>query len=199
MRQDEDLRGDGDGYRTEDLLRASTFGGVGPIIVPADAIARRVEELAADLTRDYDGLWPLFIGVLKGAFVFLADLAREVAIPLEIDTMAIASYGSAMSSSGVVRIVKDLDTDLTGRHVVIVEDIVDSGLTLSYLQRNLMSRNPESLEVCTLLLKEGRQRSPLYIKYVGFPIGPDFVVGYGLDVDQRYRNLRDVHLYEDGL
>ena len=134
--------------------------------------------------------------MLKGAFVFMSDLARAIRLPVEVDVMAVASYGTGTSTSGVVRIVKDLDTDLTGRDVLIVEDIVDSGLTLSYLRRNLLARQPASLEVCALLVKEGRQRAELDLRYVGFRIPPDFVVGYGLDVAERYRNLRDLHIYQ---
>ncbi|MGH9292325.1 MAG: hypoxanthine phosphoribosyltransferase, partial [Acidimicrobiales bacterium] len=141
---------------------------------------------------------PLLVGVLKGAFVFLADLARAISLPVEMDFMAVSSYGAATKTSGVVRIVKDLDLDLTGRHVVIVEDIVDSGLTLSYLRKSLLARAPESLAVCTLLLKTGQQRVDLDLAYVGFEIPPDFVVGYGLDVAERYRNLPDLRIYVGG-
>src|SRR5262249_36742477 len=126
---------------------------------------------------------------LKGAFVFMSDLAREIALPVEFDFMAVSSYGSATTTSGVVRIVKDLDLDLTDRHVVLVEDIVDSGLTLAYLRKNLAARNPASLEICALLVKEGLQRVELDLRYVGFTIPPVFVVGYGLDAGERYRTL----------
>ena len=132
---------------------------------------------------------PLLVGVLKGACFFLADLARHIDLPLEIDFMAVSSYGSATTTSGVVRIVKDLDADLTGRHVLIVEDIVDSGLTLSFLRRNLMARHPASLEVVALLVKKGLQSVTLDLAYQGFSIPPEFVIGYGLDVAERYRNL----------
>jgi hypoxanthine phosphoribosyltransferase len=138
----------------------------------------------------------LLVGVLKGAFVFMSDLARAIRLPVEVDVMAVASYGSGTSSSGVVRIVKDLDTDLTDRHVIVVEDIVDSGLTLSYLRRNLLARQPATLEVCALLVKAGQQRTDVDLKYVGFRIPSDFVVGYGLDVAERFRNLRDLHIYK---
>jgi hypoxanthine phosphoribosyltransferase len=133
--------------------------------------------------------------VLKGAFMFMSDLSRAIDLPVEFDFMAVSSYGSATRSSGVVRIIKDLDLDLTDRHVLIVEDIVDSGLTLGYLRRNLAARGPASLEVCALLVKEGLQKSDLDIRYVGFRIPPRFVVGYGLDVGERYRNLPDVVEY----
>jgi len=169
---------------------------LGEIVVAEDVLDKRVAELGEELTHDYDGRPPLLVGVLKGAFVFMSDLARAIRLPVEIDVMAVASYGSATTTSGVVRIVKDLDSDLTGRHVLVVEDIVDSGLTLSYLRRSLMAREPASLEVCALLVKEGRQPSKLDLRYIGFQIPPDFVVGYGLDVAERYRNLPDVRVYK---
>ncbi|MES4792511.1 MAG: hypoxanthine phosphoribosyltransferase [Chloroflexota bacterium] len=150
----------------------------------------------ADQRRKRAGRAPLLVGVLKGAFVFMADLARAIDLPVEFDFMAVASYGSSTRTSGVVRIVKDLDLDLTGRHVLVVEDIIDSGLTLSYLRRNLAARNPASLEVCALLVKEGLQREDPGLAYVGFRIPPAFVVGYGLDVGDRYRNLPYVCVYE---
>ncbi|PZS17286.1 MAG: hypoxanthine phosphoribosyltransferase [Acidimicrobiales bacterium] len=165
-----------------------------PVVTSADLLAR-VTALGDQITADYVGRAPLLVGVLKGAFIFMSDLARSIRLPVEFDFMAVASYGSATKTSGVVRIVKDLDLDLTGRHVLVVEDIVDSGLTLSYLRRNLLARHPASLEVCALLVKEGLQRTELDLRYVGFHIPPDFVVGYGLDVGERYRNLSDVHVY----
>jgi hypoxanthine phosphoribosyltransferase len=137
----------------------------------------------------------LLVGVLKGAFMFMSDLSRAIDLPVEFDFMAVSSYGSATRSSGVVRIIKDLDLDLTDRHVLIVEDIVDSGLTLAYLRRLLAARSPASLEICALLVKDGLQKSELDIKYVGFRLPPTFVVGYGLDVGERYRNLSDVVEY----
>jgi hypoxanthine phosphoribosyltransferase len=162
---------------------------VGRIIVPEIELRDRVLELGKDVTSDYSGRPPLLVGVLKGAFVFMSDLSRAIDLPVEFDFMAVSSYGSATRSSGVVRIIKDLDLDLTDRHVLIVEDIVDSGLTLAYLRKNLAARGPASLEVCALLVKDGLQRVDLDLKYVGFRIPPVFVVGYGLDVDERYRNL----------
>jgi len=165
-------------------------------VVDATSIQRRVVELGAQIAADYAGLQPLLVGVLKGAFVFMADLVRAIDLPLEIDFMAVASYGSSTRTSGVVRIDKDLDLDLAGRNVLVVEDIVDSGLTLNYLRRSLRARKPASLEVCALLVREGRQTDDPDLKYVGFRIPPDFVVGYGLDVDQRYRNLASVHAFE---
>ena len=146
-------------------------------------------ELGREITADYEGRPPLLVGVLKGAFVFMSDLSRAIDLPVEFDFMAVSSYGSATRSSGVVRIMKDLDLDLTGRDVLIVEDIVDSGLTLAYLRKNLAARGPASMEVCALLVKEGLQRVELDLRYVGFTIPPDFVIGYGLDVAERYRNL----------
>ena len=169
---------------------------LGEVIVAEDVLDKRVAELGEEITADYADRPPLLVGVLKGAFVFMSDLARAIRLPVEIDVMAVASYGSATTTSGVVRIVKDLDSDLTGRHVLVVEDIVDSGLTLSYLRRSLLAREPASLEVCALLVKEGQQPSKLDLRYVGFQIPPDFVVGYGLDVAERYRNLPDVRLYK---
>jgi hypoxanthine phosphoribosyltransferase len=162
---------------------------LGAVVVSEADLQRRIRELGQEITQDYQGRVPLLVGVLKGAFVFMSDLARAIRLPVEFDFMAVASYGSATKTSGVVRIVKDLDLDLTGRHVLVVEDIVDSGLTLSYLRRNLLARHPASLEVCALLVKAGLQRNELDLAYTGFVIPPDFVVGYGLDVGERYRNL----------
>ncbi len=168
---------------------------LGPVVVSADALAARVAELGADIAADYAQRAPLLVGVLKGAFVFMADLARAIPLPVEVDFMAVASYGNSTRSSGVVRIVKDLDIDLTGRHVIVVEDIIDSGLTLGYLRKNLQARSPESIEVCALLVREGLQARDPDIRYVGFTIPPDFVVGYGLDVGERYRNLDHIVTY----
>lgn len=161
----------------------------GEVVVTEEALRTRVAEMGRAITEDYRERPPLLVGVLKGAFVFMADLARAIALPVEFDFMAVSSYGSATRTSGVVRIIKDLEEDLTDRHVILVEDIVDSGLTLSYLRRNLLARQPASLEVCALLVKEGLQKTDPDLRYVGFTIPPDFVVGYGLDVDERYRNL----------
>jgi hypoxanthine phosphoribosyltransferase len=162
---------------------------LGKVLVQEDELRTRVADLGRELTVDYAGRPPLLVGVLKGAFVFMSDLSRAIDLPVEFDFMAVSSYGSATRSSGVVRILKDLDLDLTGRDVLIVEDIVDSGLTLAYLRKNLAARQPASLEVCALLVKEGLQRVELDLRYVGFRIPPVFVVGYGLDVGERYRNL----------
>ncbi|MGA8726079.1 MAG: hypoxanthine phosphoribosyltransferase [Acidimicrobiales bacterium] len=169
--------------------------GVGRVIVSNAELTARIAQLGAQITADYVDDPPLLVGVLKGAFMFMSDLSRAIALPVEVDFMAISSYGSATRTSGVVRIVKDLDVDLAGRHVLVVEDIVDSGLTLSYLQRYLLARQPASLEVCALLVKEGQQRTALDLRYVGFHIPPEFVVGYGLDVDERLRNLHAIHAY----
>jgi hypoxanthine phosphoribosyltransferase len=162
---------------------------VGDVVVGEDELQARIAELGKEITEDYQGRVPLLVGVLKGAFVFMSDLARNIDLPVEIDFMSVSSYGSSTKTSGVVRIVKDLDVELADRHVLIVEDIVDSGLTLRWLRRNLASRSPASVEVCALLVKEGLQREDPDLKYIGFKIPGDFVVGYGLDVDQRYRNL----------
>ncbi len=179
-----------------DELPTSADPALGDVVVSRDDIARRVAELGAEITADYAGRAPLLVGVLKGAFVFMADIARAIDLPVEVDFMAVASYGAATKTSGVVRIVKDLDLDLSGRHVIVVEDIIDSGLTLQYLRRNLNSRGPASLEICAMLVREGQQKGDLGLKYVGFSIPPDFVIGYGLDVAERYRNLSDVRTYK---
>ena len=166
------------------------------MIIDEATLQARIKELGQQITEDYQGRVPLLVGVLKGAFVFMSDLARAIDLPVEFDFMAVASYGRATRTSGVVRIVKDLDLDLTDRSVLVVEDIVDSGLTLSYLRKNLLARNPVSLEVCALLVKEGTQRVESDLAYTGFRIPPDFVVGYGLDAAERYRNLPYICVYE---
>ena len=168
---------------------------VGPVVVTEEQLRDRIAHLGAEIARDYEGRAPLLVGVLKGAFMFMSDLARAIDLPVEFDFMAVSSYGSATKTSGVVRIVKDLDLDLTGRHVILVEDIVDSGLTLSYVRKNLEARHPASLEVCALLVREGLQKHDPDLRYVGFRIPPDFVVGYGLDAAERYRNLPFVCVY----
>lgn len=168
---------------------------VGRLVVGEAELQSKITELGARITEDYADHPPILVGVLKGAFLFMADLARAVALPVEFDFMAVTSYGSATRTSGIVRILKDLEVDLTDRDVLIVEDIVDSGLTLAYLQRNLAARSPRSVETCALLVKDGLQRTELDLKYVGFTIPPVFVVGYGLDVDERYRNLPGIHEY----
>jgi len=162
---------------------------IGEILVPAEDLSRRVRELAEEVSRDYAGKNLLLIGVLKGAVFFLSDLMRHIDIPVEVDFMAVASYGSATKTSGVVRILKDLDAAIEGRDVLIVEDIVDSGLTLQYLLDTLRSRNPRTLEVCALLSKPDARTTDVPIKYTGFDIPNEFVVGYGLDYAERYRGL----------
>ena len=162
---------------------------VGEILVQPDDLSRRVRQLGEQISADYAGRDLLLVGVLKGAVFFLSDLMRHIRIPCEVDFMAVASYGSATDSSGVVRILKDLDAAIEGRHVLIVEDIIDSGLTLQYLLRNLGARDPASIEVCALLTKPERRKVELEPRYVGFEIPNRFVVGYGLDHGERYRNL----------
>ena len=160
------------------------------ILITENEIRDKVSELAARISVDYEGKDPLLVCVLKGAVFFMADLTRELTIPCELDFMAVSSYGSSTDSSGVVRILKDLDANIEGRHVVIVEDIVDSGLTLRYLRKNLDARNPASVEVCTLLTKPSRRKVDIACKYAGFDVPDRFVVGYGLDYQERYRTLR---------
>ena len=162
---------------------------IGPILVQQDELARRVRDLGEQLSTDYAGRSLFLVGVLKGALFFLSDLMRHLEVPCEVDFMAVASYGSSTDSSGVVRILKDLDAPIEGRDVLIVEDIVDSGLTLSYLLRTLRARDPASLEVCALLTKPERRKVDLPIRYVGFDIPNRFAIGYGLDHAERYRNL----------
>ena len=158
-------------------------------LITAEEIDSKLAELGRQITADYAGKDVLLVGVLRGAFMVMADLARHIDLPVEFDFMAVSSYGASTQTSGVVRILKDLDEEIDGRHVLIVEDIIDSGLTLNYLMKSLNVRKPASLEIAALLLKEGIQRVPLEVKYVGFPIGPEFVVGYGLDYAGKYRNL----------
>jgi hypoxanthine phosphoribosyltransferase len=172
---------------------------VGPVLLRATEIARRIEELGAQITADYLGRELLLVGVLKGAFVVMADLSRAIDLPVEIDFMAVSSYGSSTTTSGVVRIVKDLDLDLAGRHVLLVEDIVDSGLTLRYVRKYLSARNPASLEVAALLVRNDCDPTDrAEIAYVGFDIGNDWVIGYGLDAGQKHRNLPDLRVWVGG-
>jgi hypoxanthine phosphoribosyltransferase len=170
-------------------LAVNDYGTIGKILVTEEDLNRRVRELAAEISKDYADRDLLLIGVLKGAVFFLSDLMRHLEIPVEVDFMAVASYGSATTSSGVVRILKDLDAAIEGRDVLIVEDIVDSGLTLQYLLRNLQGRNPATLEVCALLMKPDRRKVELHTRYIGFEIPDEFAIGYGLDHAERYRNL----------
>lgn len=162
------------------------------MLLSEEQINQRIGELAAQIAEDYQGRQPLLVGVLKGAVMLMADLSRALPMSVEMDWMAVSSYGSGTKSSGVVRILKDLDADIGGRDVLVIEDILDSGLTLKWLLRNLSSRQPASLEVCTLLRKPDAMRVQITPKYVGFDIPNEFVVGYGLDYAGHYRNLRGV-------
>ena len=163
--------------------------GVEQVLIDDDRLQDRIAELGSEISADYAGRDLLLVGVLKGAVFFMADLMRRLTMPCEIDFMAISSYGAATDSSGVVRILKDLDINIEGRNVLVVEDIIDSGLTLSYLVRNLQAREPASLDVCALLTKPQRRENDVDVRYVGFEIPNRFVVGYGLDFAERYRNL----------
>ena len=184
-----------DRHSEEDFTATWAKNVLGEVVVSAKEVSARVGELGREITADYAANPPLLVCVLKGAINFVADLMRAIELPVEVDFMAVSSYGAATKTSGVVRIVKDLDVDLLGRDVLIVEDVVDSGLTLNYLRQYLGARNPASLEVCALLLKEGEQRVEQSLKYVGFSIPADFVVGYGLDVNERYRNLDAIYTF----
>jgi hypoxanthine phosphoribosyltransferase len=170
---------------------------IGEVLVPSEDLQRRIAELGAEISRDYEGRDLVMIGVLKGAVLFIADLMRQLTVPCEVDFMAVSSYGSSTDSSGVVRILKDLEAPIEGRDVLIVEDIIDSGLTLQYLLRNLRARTPGSLEVCALLTKPARRRVELPIRYVGFEIPNRYVIGYGLDYAQLYRNLSYVAVLDE--
>jgi hypoxanthine phosphoribosyltransferase len=171
---------------------------IGETLIDSERLHRRVSELGEEIDADYQGRDLVLVGVLKGALIFMADLMRSLTVPCEIDLMAVSSYGSSTDSSGVVRILKDLDTSIQGRDVLIVEDIIDSGLTLQYLLRNLKARDPASIEVCALLTKPERRRVDLPIRYVGFEIPNRFAIGYGLDHNQRHRNLDYVAALEQG-
>ncbi len=168
---------------------------VGKVLVTADEIQRRVGELGAEIARDLSGCTPLLVGVLKGSVIFVADLMRAIAGPVDIDFIAVSSYGDATASSGVVKIVKDLDSPIAGRHVILVEDIIDSGLTMKYLVEHMANQEPASLRTCSLLTRRGRQDPDVQIDYVGFELPPAFVVGYGLDAGQQYRNLPFIAIY----
>ncbi len=185
--------------RKPEEQRTDLGAGLGEILVSEDELRARVSELGREIAADYEGRDLLLVGVLKGAVFFMADLMRELKLPCEVDFMAISSYGSATDSSGVVRILKDLDINIEERHVLIVEDIIDSGLTLSYLIRNLRSRKPASLEVCALFVKESAQRIKKNVRYVGFDLPDRFVVGYGLDFAERYRNLPYLAVLDESL
>jgi hypoxanthine phosphoribosyltransferase len=178
-----------DSARKDDLTRMGLHSDISHIILTEEQIQSRVAELGANISRDYGDEPVLLIAVLRGAAIFVADLSRAISSPVELDFMAVSSYGSSTKSSGVVRILKDLDETIEGRNVLVCEDILDTGLTLKYLLKNLASRKPQSLEVVALLSKEGKQRVPISCKYVGFDVPDEFVVGYGLDYAERYRNL----------
>jgi hypoxanthine phosphoribosyltransferase len=171
---------------------SSLMPDVKEVLIPSDKVQEKVRELGERITEDYKGERPLLVGVLRGAVVVMGDLMRHIDLPCEIDFMDISSYGSGTSSSGVVRILKDLEEDITDRHVLVVEDIIDTGLTLSYLRRSLLARRPASLEICAFLSKPSRRRVELDVKYLGFEVPDEFVVGYGLDFAGAYRNLPDI-------
>ncbi len=172
---------------------------VSEILIDEDTLQGRIAELGAEIGDDYRGRDLLLVGVLKGAVFFMADLMRRIDVPCEVDFMAISSYGAGVDSSGVVRILKDLDMSIEGRNVLVVEDIIDSGLTLSYLLRNLEAREPASLEICALLTKPARREIDIHCRYTGFEIPNKFVIGYGLDFAERYRNLPFVGVLRDEL
>jgi len=180
-------------------MKAELEGAVGEILIEADLLHARIAELGAEISDHYRGQDLLLIGVLKGAVFFMADLMRQLTVPCEVDFMAISSYGAQTDSSGVVRILKDLDINIQGRNVLVVEDIIDSGLTLSYLIRNLESRAPASLEICALLTKPARREIDVPVRWIGFEIENKFVIGYGLDFAERYRNLPYVGVLSDEL
>ena len=168
------------------------------VLISREKIQSRVKELGDMISRHYENKNPLLIGILKGAFIFMADLSRAISIPHTVDFMAVSSYGSSTTTSGVVRILKDLDSPLSHRHAIIVEDIVDSGLTLNYIKRLLMARSPDSLSVCALLDKRTKKIECGPIEFTGFEIPNYFVLGYGLDLDQQYRNLQDIVYFSEG-
>jgi len=172
---------------------------VGEVLIDEESLQRRIGELGEEISNDYAGRDLLLVGVLKGAVFFLADLMRQLTVPCEIDFMAISSYGASTDSSGVVRILKDLDINIEGRHVLVVEDVIDSGLTLSYLIRNLEARGPATLEICALLTKPARREIDVPVRYIGFEIPNRFVIGYGLDFAERYRNLPYVGVLDPAL
>ncbi len=174
------------------MKMSSMMPDVKEVLISSSEIQEKVRQMGESVTEDYRGKRPLLVGILRGAVVVLGDLMRNIDLPCELDFMDISSYGTGTSSSGVVRILKDLEEDITGRHVLIVEDIIDTGLTLSYLRRSLLARKPASLEICALLSKPSRRRVELDVKYLGFEVPDEFVVGYGLDFAGAYRNLPDI-------
>lgn len=165
---------------------------IGDVMIAEEDIQAKVKQLASAISNDYQGKELMLVGILKGAFIFLSDLCRELSIPVKFDFIVASSYGSGKKSGGVVRILKDLDVDIKGKDVLIVEDIVDSGLTLNYICKNFQARQPASIEICALLRKPDDVRSPIEIKYLGFDIPSEFVVGYGLDYAEKYRNRKDI-------
>nr|AHG52927.1 hypoxanthine phosphoribosyltransferase [uncultured organism] len=181
------------------MMKTELDRAVGEVLIDADGLRARIGELGEEISSYYTGQDLLLIGVLKGAVFFMADLMRHLTVPCEVDFMAISSYGAQTDSSGVVRILKDLDINIEGRNVLVVEDIIDSGLTLSYLMRNLESREPASLEVCALLTKPARREIEVPVRWIGFEIPNRFVIGYGLDFAERYRNLPYVGVLSDDL
>jgi hypoxanthine phosphoribosyltransferase len=181
------------------MMKTELERAVGEVLIEADALRARIAELGEEISGYYEGRDLLLSGVLKGAVFFMADLMRHLTVPCEVDFMAISSYGAQTDSSGVVRILKDLDINIEGRHVLVVEDIIDSGLTLSYLMRNLESREPASLEVCALLTKPARREIDVPVRWIGFEIPNRFVIGYGLDFAERYRYLPYVGVLSEEL
>ena len=180
-------------------MTTSVHSDVGEVLIEEETLRNRIVELGAEVSADYEGRDLLLVGVLKGAIFFISDLMRELTVPCEVDFMAISSYGAATDSSGVVRIIKDLEINISGRDVLVVEDIIDSGLTLSYLRRTLGARKPASLEICALLTKPSRREIDIHTRYTGFEIPNKFVIGYGLDFAERYRNLPYVGVLSDEL
>ena len=178
------------------MRMSSMMPDVKEVLITSEEIEEKVREIGARITEDYRGEKLLLIGILRGAVVVMSDLMRNIDLPCELDFMDISSYGTGTSSSGVVRILKDLEEDITDRHVLIVEDIIDTGLTLSYLMRSLLARKPASLEICALLSKPSRRRANLDVRYLGFEVPDEFVIGYGIDFAGAYRNLPDIHVLE---
>ena len=176
------------------MSQAELERAISETLIDEETLKRRITELGEEISNDYTGQDLLLVGVLKGAVFFMSDLMRHLTVPCEIDFMAISSYAGATESSGVVRILKDLDMNIEGRHVLVVEDIVDTGLTLSYLRRTLLQRRPDSLEICALLTKPSRRQVELDIKYLGFEVPDEFVIGYGIDYAGAYRNLPDIRV-----
>lgn len=179
-------------------MRPNAVEPIGNVLITEEQINDAINRMGAEISADYAGNELLLVGILKGAFMTMADLARAISVPVEFDFMAVSSYGDATKSTGVVRILKDLDQEIAGRHILIIEDIVDTGLTVKYLLENLQVRKPASIAIASLLVKEGLQETPIEIKYRGFSIPPDFVVGYGLDYIGLYRNLPYVTVLDEG-